>query len=132
MADKKQVQWNRSDEGFVDSKCGRFSIEPIFGGRINSIGHTLRVAGRTRGLLGVDASQRDCKEIAEDAAKWLSASFSGRLKLHGEKIEHCREACVRAKSSPNVAWRIIIAQRNLDDAYLALKEDVEASQSRLP
>jgi hypothetical protein len=31
--DMTQIKWNRSEQGCISSKCGRFEIEPIFMGR---------------------------------------------------------------------------------------------------
>ena len=29
------VKWHRSDDGFVESHCGRFSIQPLYWGCVN-------------------------------------------------------------------------------------------------
>jgi hypothetical protein len=39
-----KVKWNRSDDGFTDSKCGRFSITPLWCGRVKPQWYELKDA----------------------------------------------------------------------------------------
>lgn len=36
------VKWNRSNEGFVESKCGRFTISPEYWGRESAQSYELK------------------------------------------------------------------------------------------
>ena len=35
------IKWGKSVDGFVESKCGRFSISPEYWGRVNPQSYTL-------------------------------------------------------------------------------------------
>lgn len=58
----KQVQWGRSEDGFVKSKCGRFRIIPEFWGRVQP--QVYRIEDEQRGGLGMATfeTQKKCKD----------------------------------------------------------------------
>jgi len=39
------IKWKRSDDGYVDSHCGKWEIAPVYAGRCNPIWYTLRYVG---------------------------------------------------------------------------------------
>ena len=56
-----KIFWARSEDGYADSKDGRFEISPIFIGRTTAQGYMIS-DNNTRGTYGgVDFTQRDCK-----------------------------------------------------------------------
>lgn len=57
------VYWHKSEDGFVDSKCARFSIEPNSCGRTQPIDYVLR--DRKRREAHPCDTQREAKERAE-------------------------------------------------------------------
>lgn len=65
------IKWNRSEEGSVSSKCGRYDIEPIFMGRTTAQAfhlyhYTVVGDGKTREKLAMYCNtQREAKERAE-------------------------------------------------------------------
>ena len=79
-----RIRWNRSQEGFAESKERRFQIGARCGGSTTPDWYSLldRVTGRTR----FGEPQRECKEIAEEIvaeeetpkAKHLSQSSANR------------------------------------------------------
>jgi hypothetical protein len=82
------VRWNRSDEGFATSKCGRYKIEPLYWGCVRPQSYQLvRVVtwdGRiTSERIGsFFATQRDAKEAANQDLQETEASFED-LRRHG-------------------------------------------------
>ena len=58
-----QIKWGKSESGWVDSKCGRFAISPVFRGREKPDGY--RVRDRMSGCDIERDTQRDAKEQAE-------------------------------------------------------------------
>lgn len=62
-----RLQWGRSSEGYCESKCGRFSITPHYCGTTRPRFFTL-VDGETKREYGCNASQRDCKQKAQQIA----------------------------------------------------------------
>jgi hypothetical protein len=62
MADK--IKWNRSQDGFTTSKCGRFSINPIFRGCERPNGFVAKDLETGKSLPERD-TQRDAKSEAE-------------------------------------------------------------------
>jgi hypothetical protein len=63
------VKWNKSEEGYRTSKCGKFEIEPIFIGRTTPQGFNIYYrpapdAPRERIKRYAD-TQRDAKNTAE-------------------------------------------------------------------
>jgi hypothetical protein len=92
MAD---IKWNKSDDGYVSSKCGRFDIEPIFMGRTTA--QCFRIMFRPpftdkRVEVGkyID-TQRDAKVAAEDflyrLAKETVTDYQGKFKVTKEMVE---------------------------------------------
>lgn len=64
------IKWNRSDEGYVDSKCGRFDIEPLYCGTTRPQYYRCYYTdpvtlSRTR-VCGLADTQTECKEEVED------------------------------------------------------------------
>jgi hypothetical protein len=63
------IKWNKSEEGYVNSKCGRFEIEPVFIGRTTPQGYNIYyrptpTASRVRIKRYAD-TVRDAKALAE-------------------------------------------------------------------
>lgn len=74
LRESTKIQWNRSEDGFVTSKCGRWSVSPVYLGRVNAIGYELSDAtvdpestARFSRVVygGAGYTQRDCKERAQ-------------------------------------------------------------------
>ena len=63
MTDRNQVSWGKSDEGFVESKCGTFSIEPQYWGSVAPRNYILKKNGVRVG--GMFDTQRDAKLAAK-------------------------------------------------------------------
>lgn len=57
------VKWNKSTEGFTQSKCGRFRIQPLYMGTTRAQAYEL-YDERTHGRCMND-TQRQCKDEAE-------------------------------------------------------------------
>lgn len=64
----RKVKWGRSEEGYVESKCGRFDIVPLYMGRCSAQAYNLIDYGPNRNEYKTHMSdtQRDCKENAQD------------------------------------------------------------------
>jgi len=64
------VKWERSEEGYVDSKCGRFEIVPLFCGTTRpqyyEMYYTDPVMLTRRRVVGLADTQRSCKDEVED------------------------------------------------------------------
>ena len=58
----KMLKWKRSDDGFVDSKCGRFQIVPRWWGRVAPQEYILEDKGKQ---VGSYDTQRAAKNAAE-------------------------------------------------------------------
>ncbi len=56
-------EWGRSDDGYCDSKCGRFEIRPIYSGRVQPIWYAL---WKLDVRIGWYDTQREAKQAAED------------------------------------------------------------------
>jgi len=59
-----EVRWARSEDGHVDSKCGRFSIFPLYCGRVAP--QFYKVRDRETGREATRDRQGDCKQWAHD------------------------------------------------------------------
>lgn len=57
------VKWNRSEDGYTESKCGHFRIEPIFMGRTTAQAYHLYADGVK--VMQYCDTQREAKEYAE-------------------------------------------------------------------
>lgn len=66
------VKWNRSVEGFAESKCGRFEIEPLFMGRVSPQAYQLRVDGKV--AFRYLNTQKDAKAEAEAIVRFEQAA----------------------------------------------------------
>jgi hypothetical protein len=69
------LKWNKSDEGYVTSACGKFEIEPIFIGRTTPQGYNVyhrpapdAMRQRIKKYAG---TQREAKYVAEDFSRRL-------------------------------------------------------------
>ena len=65
----KRIKWNRSREGFKNSKCGRFEIIPKFCGCTEAQAYTLQRRNSDGGVREISLyceTQREAKEDAED------------------------------------------------------------------
>ena len=66
------LRWNRSEDGFTDSKCGRYSIEAYFIGRTTPQGYAVYCNDESppRKINRYCPTQRDAKRVAQrDADK---------------------------------------------------------------
>lgn len=76
MADK--IKWQRSEEGYVDSHCGRFWIVPLFEGTTRAQSfqlyeqNVLTLQGEKR---GTHDNQRDAKVFAQELADGKPATI---------------------------------------------------------
>lgn len=62
-----KVRWGRSEDGFTDSKCGRFSINPLWGGCANPQWYELKDKQDNPKKRGNwHDTQRDAKQAAQD------------------------------------------------------------------
>ena len=59
-----KVRWNRSDEGYVTSKCERFDINPLWMGTCSAQAYEL-YDNKTK-KRSMSDTQRDCKANAQD------------------------------------------------------------------
>jgi hypothetical protein len=58
------VKWNRSEEGYCESKCGRYLIKPLYCGQTTAQMYELRLNdGYAR--LATCKTQSECKGFAE-------------------------------------------------------------------
>jgi len=53
-----EIRWNKSDDGFISSKCGKYEIRPNFWGRCNPLNYTLY---RGTEKLTTEETQKECK-----------------------------------------------------------------------
>ena len=63
-----RIQWKRSDEGFCESKCGRFDIVPLYCGRCDPQYYEVydnEPKPRVR-VAALCDTQRECKAEVED------------------------------------------------------------------
>ena len=59
------VQWGRSEDGFVESKCGRFKIKPIFAGRYKPIWYQVEDTAPGGHGMATQNTQKECKAWLE-------------------------------------------------------------------
>ena len=64
----KKVKWNRSEDGFVNSKCGDYRIVPKWWGRVQPQEFVLEFMGKR--ICSRD-TQREAKEQAQIHAQFL-------------------------------------------------------------
>lgn len=62
-----RILWRRSEEGYVDSHCGRFHIYPLYMGTTTAQGYELH--DEKLGRRSSADTQRDCKVEAEEIIK---------------------------------------------------------------
>ena len=65
LKDMKTVEWGRSEDGYVESKCGRFHISPLFIGRTTAQGYKVDDTETGNSYGGPDFTQKMCKEWAQ-------------------------------------------------------------------
>ncbi len=65
--EKRAIHWNRSSEGYCDSKCGRFSIVPEYQGTCSP--QAYRIKDKKTGRKWSGDSQRDLKSDVEQLMK---------------------------------------------------------------
>jgi hypothetical protein len=76
-----KVKWGPSDEGYVDSHCGRFWIVPLFEGTTRAQSyqlfqqHPLTLQGQRR---GTHDNQRDAKVFAQELADGKPATIGAK------------------------------------------------------
>lgn len=63
------IKWNRSEDGYVDSKCGRFQIRPLFCGRTRPIWFLATDTTTTNKKSSYCNTQKEAKEWSETL--WL-------------------------------------------------------------
>lgn len=63
------VKWNRSEDGYCESKCGRFWITPSWNSCVNpqdfDLAFKLTPRHKWKKIRRMENTQRDCKEAAE-------------------------------------------------------------------
>jgi len=60
------IKWKRSDDGYVDSHCGKWEIAPVYAGRVNPIWYTLRyLSAGTRENMATCDTHKEAKAEAE-------------------------------------------------------------------
>lgn len=57
------IRWKRSNDGFVESHCGEWSIVPMYWGCVNPQVYNLLRRGEV--VSGMCGTQRDAKEDAD-------------------------------------------------------------------
>jgi hypothetical protein len=57
---RNSIRWKRSTGHFVESHCGRWRIEPIYGGLTRPESYVLRLDGKA---IESGSTQRECKAI---------------------------------------------------------------------
>ena len=62
-----KIKWGRSDDGFVDSKCGRFFIVPKFWSCVKPQDFDIEYKGPDgiKKTIGNRDTQREAKEVAQ-------------------------------------------------------------------
>jgi hypothetical protein len=65
------IKWGRSDEGFVESKCGRFEISPEYWGCVQPQSYTL-IDVIEHKQYRQKVTQKDCKALAKSIVKLRS------------------------------------------------------------
>lgn len=77
------LQWTKSDDGFCETKDGRFYIKPIFLGRTRAVGYELidetapmRPSGSRKVYGGVDYRVSECKAKAQHIVNQENAARS--------------------------------------------------------
>lgn len=93
-----KIQWKRSNDGFVDSKCGKWVIVPLYCGSTRAQFFELKHERKT--ITRMASSQREAKE---DAERWLEEQDRKRAELHVvrdsiEALELREVASIRALS----------------------------------
>ena len=63
----KPIKWGRSDDGYVDSKCGQFRLVPKWWGRVNPQEYVVEHQNSRGEWIRVTAgdSQREAKKYAQ-------------------------------------------------------------------
>ena len=61
-----RIKWGRSDEGFVESKCGRWHITPLYWGCTRPQAYALRDAKTKKKIGAWYETQWDAKQKALD------------------------------------------------------------------
>lgn len=64
-APKAPLRWKRSEDGYCDSHCGRWQVQPVYWGRVNPIGYRLWDARRRKHVGGEFDTQADAKHKAQ-------------------------------------------------------------------
>jgi hypothetical protein len=73
-----QLKWTRSNDGYTETKCGRFTIEPVFMGRTTPQAFNVffHAPGEPRVLVRkYSDTQRDAKQVAEAHVEQLIKTF---------------------------------------------------------
>jgi hypothetical protein len=60
-----KIKWQRSEDGFVTSKCGRYKIKPQFAGRVQPIWYQIEDTLPGGHGMATKDTQKDCKEWVE-------------------------------------------------------------------
>ena len=86
----QQIRWNRSEEGYVTSKCGRFSISPLFYGRTTAQDYVVEYkadASTPSRKVGTCSTIREAKADAQRALESmvLAAHIQAR-RVAGAKV----------------------------------------------
>ncbi len=114
---QKRVNWGRSSDGQIESTCGCFLIGGIFIDSDRSQGSTLDIQDRGEVFGGIGYTQAQCKERAEDIARWIEdTTTEQRVIILKAELEKARTAL----------W---LARRR--DLRSELAGDVEALEAEL-
>ena len=67
MTQTQTIKWNRSENGFVTSKCGRFSVDPLFMGCETAQAYEVFDCSPTgKRIARFLNTQREAKQAAQD------------------------------------------------------------------
>lgn len=92
------IQWGRSSEGYVESKCGRYYVNPLYCGTTRpqyyEVNMSVMIDGARRSfrIAGLNDCQRDCKADAQDVADgklWLCSSCQQWNRDAGKPCRAC-------------------------------------------
>lgn len=114
----KQVKFKRSEGGYTESKCGRYTIEPIFRGRTTA--DEYKVVDTQTGDKRKFDTQRECKAWAQGRAA-IEANVESLRQPHenGKPVATSREQAFNAKRADRIRERGVNVD-NIVDAAVGL------------
>lgn len=137
----RELRWNRSDDGCIEEKSGRFRIEPVFCGRTRPIGYTLHDDGEDATIFGwkptvcvdtqADGKAEAQRRVNSEQPVPLPAGVSGRLAscgvcganhLHEDHALSCPAR--RPATERSIAERIIESNRGrMEETFERIRSD---------